>query len=56
MAGQLWSVNTRGGYMYSDNLSQVLRTALQPACKFRQFCDAKDPAEQGALHKGAQFH
>jgi N4-gp56 family major capsid protein len=56
MAGQLWSVNSRGGYMYSDNLSRVLRTALQPACKFRQFCDAKDPAEQGALHKGANFH
>jgi hypothetical protein len=25
MAGQLWSIPTEGGYMYSDELSDVLR-------------------------------
>ncbi len=55
MAGQLWSVNDRGGYMYSDELSNVLRTALQPVVKFRQFCDAKDAIDKG-LNKGEKFH
>src|SRR5271157_6553416 len=54
MAGQLWSVNTLGGYMYSLELSDVLRTAVQPLCKFRQFCDAKDFTDKG-LHKGQIF-
>lgn len=53
--GQLWAINTLGGYMYSDNLSRELRTALQPAVKFRQLCDAKDAAHQG-LGKGKTFH
>ena len=53
--GQIWAINTLGGYMYSDNLSRELRTALQPAVKFRQLCDAKDAAHQG-LGKGKTFH
>lgn len=59
MAGQLWSTNSLGGFMYSDELSDVLRTALQPACKFRQFCDAKDATAEGygkELHAGTSFH
>jgi N4-gp56 family major capsid protein len=55
MAGQVWSVNTSGGYMYSDNLSRVLRMSVQPMVKFRQFCDVKDAAHQG-LHRGDTFH
>jgi hypothetical protein len=51
MAGQLWSVNTLGGYMWAPELSNLLRTAIQPLCKFRQFCDAKDFSDKG-LHKG----
>ena len=51
MAGQVWSVNTSGGYMYADNLSRLLRMAVQPMVKFRQFCDVKDAAHQG-LHRG----
>ena len=47
MAGQLWVTNTLGGYMYSDNLSKVLRSAVQPLVKFRQFADVKDAAVQG---------
>ena len=54
MAGQLWSVNSLGGYMYSLELSDILRTAVQPLCKFRQFCDAKDFTDKG-LHKGQIF-
>jgi hypothetical protein len=41
--------------MYSDELSNVLRTALQPVVRFRQFCDAKDAIDKG-LGKGNKFH
>ena len=51
MAGQLWAVNSLGGYQYSLELSDILRTAVQPLVKFRQFCDAKDFTDKG-LHKG----
>lgn len=54
MAGQLWTTNTLGGYMYSDQLSDLLRMSVQPLVKFRQFCDAKDATEKG-LHKGSLF-
>lgn len=55
MAGQIWAVSSLGGYMYSDNLSAKLRMALQPECKFRQFCDVKDATHQGKK-KGDTFH
>jgi len=55
MAGQIWAINSEGGYAYSDNLSRELRTHVQPAVKFRQLCDAKDAAMQG-LGKGDTFH
>ena len=54
MAGQLWATNSLGGYMYSLELSDILRTAVQPLCKFRQFADAKDFTDKG-LHKGQLF-
>lgn len=54
MAGQLWATNSLGGYMYSLELSDILRTAIQPLCKFRQFSDAKDFTDKG-LHKGQLF-
>ncbi len=41
-SGQLWAVNSRGGYYYSENLSRELRTQLKPGLKFRKFADAKD--------------
>ncbi len=41
--------------MYSDQLSNVLRMALLPTVKFRQFCDAKDAIEKG-LHSGQYFN
>ena len=41
--------------MYSDNLSKVLRMAVQPMVKFRQFADIKDAALQ-EKKKGDAFH
>lgn len=55
MAGQIWATDSLGGYMYSDNLSDELRMAVQPMTKFRQFCDVKDAAHQGKK-KGDTFH
>lgn len=55
MAGQVWATAAEGGYMYSDNLSRVLRFSLQPGVKFRQFADVKDAALQ-AKKKGDKFH
>lgn len=53
--GQLWQVNTLGGYAYSDELSDVLRTALQPLQRFRQFADAQDASDKG-LNAGDRFY
>jgi len=47
MAGQVWAVNSLGGFMYSLNLSNTLRHAVQPLTKFRQFCDVHDATQQG---------
>ncbi|HEY8359103.1 MAG TPA: N4-gp56 family major capsid protein [Ramlibacter sp.] len=52
---QVWLTNTLGGYMWSPNLSKVLRHAVQPMVKFRQFADIKDAAVQGK-GKGDTFH
>lgn len=40
--------------MYSDNLSEVLRTSLQPMVRFRQFCDARDASGMG-YHRGETY-
>lgn len=53
--GQVWLTNSLGGYMWSPNLSKVLRHAVQPMVKFRQFADIKDAAVQGKK-KGETFH
>lgn len=50
---QLWGTDTLGGFMYSDELSDVLRTALQPMVRFRQFCDVKEGKNEG---KGDQLY
>jgi N4-gp56 family major capsid protein len=52
---QVWLTNTLGGYMWSPNLSKVLRMGVQPMVKFRQFADIKDAAVQGK-GKGDTFH
>lgn len=52
---QVWAVAADGGYMYSDELSDVLRMKLQPMVRFRQHCDAKDATDKG-LNKGDKFY
>jgi N4-gp56 family major capsid protein len=47
MSGQVWAVNSLGGFMYSRQLSNVLRMAVQPLVKFRQFADVRDASQQG---------
>lgn len=54
MSGQVWGINSLGGYMYAPELSNVLRMELLPTVKFRQFCDAKDATAKG-LHSGETF-
>lgn len=53
MAGQLWSSDASGGFLYSDNLSDYLRFELQPRTKFRNLGDAKDDAL--GLHRGDTY-
>lgn len=53
MAGQVWNTSTLGGFMYSDELSDFLRTELQPMSRFRQFCDIKEGKGTG---KGELFN
>ena len=54
MAGQVWGTNTAGGYMYADELSKVLRNALQPMSRFQQHCDAEDFTDKG-YNRGDTF-
>ena len=54
MAGQVWATSSLGGYLYSRQLSNVLRMAVQPLVKFRQFADVRDASQQGRK-KGDTF-
>ena len=54
MAGQIWAVSSQGGYLYSRQLSNVLRMNVQPLVKFRQFADIHDISQQGKK-KGDTF-
>jgi len=53
MSGQVWATNELGGYMFSENLSNVLRMALQPLLRFRQHCGIEDAVGK---NKGQTFH
>ena len=52
MPGQLWSVNSLGGFLSAKNLNDELFETLQPSSRFRQFCDIKDAASK---NKGETF-
>ncbi len=54
MTGQVWETAASGGYMYSGELSDVLRNALQPMTRYLQHCDADDFTDKG-LHAGDAF-
>lgn len=41
--------------MYNDELSDILRQQVQPACKFRQLCDGKDGSNKG-LNRGDKYY
>lgn len=50
MTTQVWAVDSLGGYMYSDNLSEYLRMHLQPLERFRSMCDADDASTMATKH------
>jgi N4-gp56 family major capsid protein len=43
------------GFWYNDELSDYLRTALQPAVKFRQLCEPDPGAMEKGLHVGERY-
>lgn len=53
MAGQLWSVDSLGGFMSAAKLSKTLRHAVRPMCKFRQLAE---PDSAIGKEKGEVFH
>ena len=55
MAGQVWGISADGGYMYSDELSDILRMEVQPQIRYRQHSDAKDAMDKG-YNKGDKFN
>lgn len=55
MAGQLWSIQLSEATAYSYEFSDMLRMAVQPRVRFRQFCDAKDASTAG-LHAGDKYY
>jgi N4-gp56 family major capsid protein len=54
MSGQYWSPAAEGGYLYNDELSDVMRMTVQPLCKFRQFADFTEADKP--LHRGESFY
>ena len=44
-----------GSFMYSDELSDTLRTVLQTLTKFRQFCEPDAGAAAKGLHRGEKY-
>lgn len=49
MAQQLWSINSLGGFLSNNTLSQKIRVAAQPMQKFRQFTQ---PMDASGANKG----
>lgn len=56
MTGLNWASDSEGGYMYNDELSDVLRTAVQPLTRFRQLCEPDEDAVQKGLHRGDKHY
>jgi hypothetical protein len=54
-ASMRWETDTAGGFMYADELSDVLRTNLQPLTKFRQLCEPDEGATEKGLHRGDKY-
>lgn len=47
MAQQVWSVNSLGGYLANNKLSEKIRVAAQPMQKFRQFTSPMESSGAG---------
>jgi len=47
-----WATNSEGGFLYADELSDELRTALQPLVRFRQLCEPDPGALEKGMHRG----
>lgn len=54
MSAMNWADPDEGGYLYNDELSEVLREQVQALTKFRPLCDADDGEAKG-LHRGETF-
>lgn len=52
---QVWETDAAGGFMYADELSDTLRTALQPLTKFRQLCEPDADALAKGLNRGDKY-
>ena len=50
-----WQTSEEGGYLYADELSDELRTALQPMVRFRQLCEPDPGALEKGLHRGDKY-
>lgn len=50
-----WATDAAGGFMYADELSDLLRTVLQAQTKFRQFCEPDAGALEKGLHRGDKY-
>lgn len=50
-----WERDETGGYMYADELSDILRTEVQPRTKFRQFCEPDPGAINKGYHRGSKY-
>jgi len=54
-SAMVWETDANGGFMYNDELSDVLRTSLQPSVYFRQFCEPDRGALEKGLHRGDKY-
>jgi len=52
---QVWGTNSAGGFMYSDQLTKVIRSAMQPMSRFQQHCDAEDFTDKG-YNVGSRYY
>lgn len=52
---QLWQIQLSDMTAYSYHFSEMLRMAIQPRARYRQFCDAQDASTAG-LHAGDKYY
>lgn len=50
-----WTTAADGGYMYADELSDELRSAVQPLVRFRNLCQPDPGAYEKGLHRGDKY-